>query len=67
MSWACDRRPPQTRTDGDASGAASASLQLPALAPIPAHLLDRDLGFTFLAGFGNSALIGNRLTLRILP
>ncbi|MHC4379601.1 MAG: DUF1028 domain-containing protein [Planctomycetota bacterium] len=51
----------------DATGSASPSLQITAGAPIPAILLDRDLGFTCVATSGSSTFLANRVVLRLLP
>lgn len=51
----------------DASGAASADLQVPVGTPLPAQLLDRDLGAFFAAQGAGGVWISNRATIRITP
>ncbi len=51
----------------DVQGNATASLQVPAGAPIPAQLLDRDLAFTFVARMGSEVWISSSTPIRITP
>lgn len=51
----------------DATGAATADLQVPAAAPLPSQLLDRDLGICFVTQGAGDATISGSVSIRITP
>lgn len=51
----------------DGTGSTTAILNLPAGTPVPAQLLNRDLGVCFLAQNGSAAFLSERVVIRILP
>lgn len=57
----------ETRGTLDGTAHATAALQVPSGAPLPAQLLDRDLGVCFLAQSTEGAWISEPTLIRILP